>query len=243
MSVPHLSNNICSAKSQFLRRFCEIALTAIVLLPPLFLSSSQAADVQLAWDPNPEADVIGYKVYYGTASGSYSYSVDVGNRTDCIISDLEAGKTYFFAATAYNSSGKESSFSAEVAYVIPGSSGGPSGSHDDGGGGGGGGGCFIATAAYGTSMAPEVLILKEFRDAHLLTNPWGRSFVRLYYRTSPSIARCVQDSTTLRTITRCALIPVIYGVKYPISILFVTGLVIGSLICYKRATAFRTKSF
>jgi hypothetical protein len=70
-------------------------------------------------------------------------------------------------------------------------------------------GCFIATAAYGTPMAEEIEILREFRDEYLLTNPLGQAFVDFYYRTSPPIAEFITEHTILKPIVRTVLVPAV----------------------------------
>lgn len=63
-------------------------------------------------------------------------------------------------------------------------------------------GCFIATACYGDYDAPEVLILRKYRDERLLTNWLGSLFVRFYYAVSPSIARCLEKSDMVKSFIR-----------------------------------------
>jgi hypothetical protein len=74
--------------------------------------------VTLSWDANPEPDLAGYILHYGTLSRDYLDGVDVGNTTGCTISGLEPGQVYYFAVTAYNTFG-ESGFSEELTYEIP----------------------------------------------------------------------------------------------------------------------------
>ena len=78
-----------------------------------------AVSVTVAWNPNPEPDIAGYKVYVGTNSDRYSTVVDAGNRTSQVISNLAAGWTYFFAASAYDTTGLESELSPGVSYTVP----------------------------------------------------------------------------------------------------------------------------
>jgi hypothetical protein len=97
----------------------NLLLFCLVLGILLLSAWARAADVTLAWDANTEADLSGYKLYYGAASGSYTCSVGVGNVTRYTLTGLNAGQTYFFAATAVSTSGAESGYSNEVSYAVP----------------------------------------------------------------------------------------------------------------------------
>jgi hypothetical protein len=100
---------------RFRKIICSLAVLAVLIMA----SSASAESATLAWDANSEADLAGYRIYYGTTSGNYSTTVDVGRVTTCTISNLAAGQTYFFAAKAYNASGTLSGYSTEVSYTVP----------------------------------------------------------------------------------------------------------------------------
>ncbi len=81
----------------------------------------------LSWNANTESDMAGYKAYYGTsprsdthaATAGYSNTVDMGNVTSYIISNLTPGATYYFSITAYDTSANESDLSNEVSKAMP----------------------------------------------------------------------------------------------------------------------------
>jgi hypothetical protein len=98
------------------RLLYAISLMALLVLMPAGLAA--AAEVRLNWDPNQQTDLAGYKIHYGTKSRTYSNTIDVGNRTSYSVTGLAPGGTYFFAATAYNAKGGESSYSNEVSTRV-----------------------------------------------------------------------------------------------------------------------------
>lgn len=50
-------------------------------------------------------------------------------------------------------------------------------------------GCYIATAIYGSYDCPEVWVLRRYRDVNLDGNPFGRMFIKVYYRLSPTMVK------------------------------------------------------
>jgi hypothetical protein len=65
-------------------------------------------------DSTPLDDLAGYKLYYGTASGDYSTSIDMGNVTTFVVPNLTWGIIYYFSVTAYDTGGNESGYSNEI---------------------------------------------------------------------------------------------------------------------------------
>lgn len=75
-------------------------------------------------------------------------------------------------------------------------------------------GCFIATACYGSPFAPEVEMLRKYRDHVLLKSLWGRCFVKIYYLISPSISKIIEKSVLLRNlVTGYLLTPLVKSIR------------------------------
>src|SRR5262245_35371383 len=67
-------------------------------------SIAGAATVSLAWDPSSSAEVVGYRLDYGVATGVYTTSVDVGNRTSWSLV-LPDGGVFYVVVRGYDASG------------------------------------------------------------------------------------------------------------------------------------------
>lgn len=109
----------------------------------LISTSALAGHFELAWDPNSEPDLAGYRIYCGTSSRNYTTCVDVGNATSGCINGLSEDIEYFLGLTAYDLHGNESEFSGEVSGFALQGEGSCSATTSDSSLGGG---CFIKAA-------------------------------------------------------------------------------------------------
>ena len=77
------------------------------------------------------------------------------------------------------------------------------------------GGCFVATACFNNYDAPEVIILRNFRDKYLLTRKTGKHFVTLYYFISPSFSRFLLRHYYLKLFVKNIFLkPIIFTIKF-----------------------------
>lgn len=67
------------------------------------------------------------------------------------------------------------------------------------------GACFVATAAFGSAMQPEVELLRRFRDERLASHAAGMLFIRIYNVVGPRLAGQVRRSPLCRSIARAAI--------------------------------------
>ncbi|MGD8371667.1 MAG: hypothetical protein PVI19_08985, partial [Syntrophobacterales bacterium] len=151
----------------------------------------------LAIDPARPATL-----YAGTEGGGVFQSTDGGDNWTAIDTVLSDSNILVLAIDPSNTTRIYAGTSGEGLFLIVTTTD----PRDDDGGGGG---CFIATAAYGSSVGPHVELLRDFRDRFLLENDIGKSFVNLYYTYSPPIADYIADHDALRLVVRWSLLPVV----------------------------------
>ncbi len=114
--------------------------------------TAHSAQVTLAWDPNIETDLVGYRIYVGYQSRAYSWNIDAGNNTQAMLGSLIEGTTYFISLTAYNRTGLESGFSNEVMYTPAGFAYNLSITRTGNGGG------SVSSDPAGSSFSPGTLV-------------------------------------------------------------------------------------
>jgi len=98
-----------------------LATSPLVLLGLFGIFSSAAAateNVTIQWSANPEPDIVGYRLYYGTSSEDYQNTIEIRDSTSVTIPDLNQGNTYFFVMTAFNSASLESLPSEELSFRL-----------------------------------------------------------------------------------------------------------------------------
>ncbi len=117
--------NTCITKETGKCQNVKSSFFLVMMLAWILLLAGQATcfaeTVALSWDPNTETTLAGYKVYYkadtsampfnGTGAVEGASPIDVHNQANATISGLDPNKTYYFAITAYDTSGVESSYS------------------------------------------------------------------------------------------------------------------------------------
>lgn len=179
----------------------------------IYLFANTGTDASPAFASGAPLETQGVAVAVSSNSSPFLVDWD-GNRVRDLISGSNDGEVFAFQ-------GAETANTAEAS--------------SSSGAAGGGGGCFIATAAYGSPMAPQVQLLRDFRDRYLLPNRAGRSFVRLYYRVSPPLAEVISRSEALRAVIRTGLLPLIWltdtSMKSPSLGLAICLVVLGVLPC------------
>lgn len=176
-------------------------------LPPVSPSGLRAAlkpgpSVELTWKDN-SLDEDGFTVERRkSGEGAFTERASLGvDETVFVDTGVAKGLTYTYRVRAFNNASGPSPPSEEAAVGVP---------------GGGNESCFIATAAYGSGLSPEVEALRRFRDERLLTNAPGRLLVSLYYRHSPPLAEFISRRPAARGAARLMLAPVLQGVRHPL---------------------------
>lgn len=124
---------------------------------------------------------------------------------EIVIYDSEKSYTLYYANGQDNFKAQLPSFDDSVdAFVILGTEDKSAGE---------GGGCLIATAAFGSELAPQVQLLREIRDKKVLSTDSGAAFMagfnQLYYSFSPAIADLQRQNPLFKDAVKLAIMPML----------------------------------
>ncbi|MES2476957.1 MAG: fibronectin type III domain-containing protein [Verrucomicrobiota bacterium] len=109
---------------KFPGRVLRIVAVCLALMMTSFSShaalpeAEPTVSLELLWDPVPEPNVVGYRVYIGTTSGHYSVIEETGTDPSYTVTGLIRGLTYYFAVSAFNDQGDEGELSDELVVII-----------------------------------------------------------------------------------------------------------------------------
>jgi fibronectin type 3 domain-containing protein len=86
----------------------------------LTVTAPSTGAATVSWNASTSSDVVGYKVYKATASGSYGAPIATlqGSVLSYQAIGLQMNTTYFFVVTSYDAAGNESLYSNEVSKSI-----------------------------------------------------------------------------------------------------------------------------
>jgi chitinase len=189
--------------------FRNLIFFSVLLVALLISVWARAEQVTLAWDANTEPDLAGYKVHYGTVSGSYTTSLDVHKVTTSSIGTLTAGQTYYFAVTAYNSSNKESGYSNQVSYSIPAPNGAPATPATPTG---------ASSALVGASIAFSTSATDPNKDSLQYRYDWGTGAISDWGAASQSHSWSAAGSYTVKAQARDSLLESAWSIGKTVTI-------------------------
>ena len=186
--------------------YFDIYLTILsVPTPPAIPTGVSASDgaytdrIEVSWDSVTCTD----EYIVNRSNSDSDYGEEIAETTDTSYTDDAPGlipdRRYYYWVRAYNSFGSSDFSDPDTGYVRAVSDGE----------GGKKKGCFIATAAYGSPLHPNLDILRDFRDRYLMYSKLGRKLIDLYYEYSPFAADFIAKHKVLRVAVRINLLPLV----------------------------------
>jgi hypothetical protein len=94
------------------KQFSALFKSALVSLLLVASSTATASVYLVSWDPSPEPDLAGYKIYFGSRHRLYTNCLNVGIIEQCMIAIPDTG-VFCVSVTAFDTTGNESEYSQE----------------------------------------------------------------------------------------------------------------------------------